>query len=53
MGLAGSRPPERFSLGFLSGGYGQEELDRAGAFRVYSDAADMLMHIEQLGLPAE
>ncbi len=41
-------------VGFLSGGgYGQEELERAGAFRVYSDAADMLMHIEQLGLPGE
>ena len=38
-------------VGFLSGGYGQEELERAGAFRTYSDAADMLMHIEQLGLP--
>ena len=38
-------------VGFLSGGYGQEELERAGAFRVYSDAADMLLHIEQLGLP--
>lgn len=38
-------------VGFLSGGYGQEELERAGAFRVYSDAADLLMHIEQLGLP--
>ncbi|HEX4783070.1 MAG TPA: HAD family hydrolase [Candidatus Sulfotelmatobacter sp.] len=40
-------------VGFLSGGYGQEELERAGAFRVYSDAADMLMHIEQLGLPGK
>lgn len=40
-------------VGFLSGGYGQEELERAGAFRVYSDAADLLMHIEQLGLPGE
>jgi phosphoglycolate phosphatase-like HAD superfamily hydrolase len=38
-------------VGFLSGGYAQAELERAGAFRVYSDAADMLMHIEQLGLP--
>jgi len=34
-----------------SGGYGVEDLERAGAFRVYSDAADMLMHLEQLGLP--
>ncbi len=40
-------------VGFLSGGYGQEELERAGAFRTYSDAADMLMHIEQLGLPGK
>jgi HAD superfamily hydrolase (TIGR01509 family) len=35
----------------LSGGYGQEDLERAGAFRVYSDPADLLMHLEQLGLP--
>jgi HAD superfamily hydrolase (TIGR01509 family) len=40
-------------VGFLSGGYAQEELERAGAFRVFSDAADMLMHIEQLGLPGK
>lgn len=38
-------------VALLSGGYGQEDLERAGAFRVYSDPADMLMHIEQLGLP--
>ncbi len=40
-------------VGFLAGGYGQEELERAGAFRVYSDAADMLMHLERLGLPGK
>jgi HAD superfamily hydrolase (TIGR01549 family) len=38
-------------VALLSGGYGQEDLERAGAFRVYSDPADMLMHLEQLGLP--
>jgi HAD superfamily hydrolase (TIGR01509 family) len=38
-------------IGVLSGGYGEEELERAGAFRVYSDAAEMLEHLEQLGLP--
>lgn len=38
-------------VALLSGGYGQEDLERAGAFRVYSDPADLLMHIEQLGLP--
>lgn len=40
-------------VGLLSGGYGEEDLERAGAFRVYSDPSDMLMHIEQLGLPGE
>jgi HAD superfamily hydrolase (TIGR01509 family) len=37
-------------VGLLSGGYGPDELERAGAFRVYCDPADMLMHLEQLGL---
>jgi HAD superfamily hydrolase (TIGR01509 family) len=36
-------------VGLLCGGYSQEELERAGAFRVYADPADMLMHIEDLG----
>ena len=37
-------------VGILSGGYGREELERAGAFRVYADPADMLLHIEDLGI---
>lgn len=37
-------------VSLLSGGYGPEELERAGAFRVFSDPADMLLHLEQLGL---
>ncbi len=40
-------------VALLSGGYGQEDLERAGAFRVYADPADMLMHLEQLGLPGK
>jgi HAD superfamily hydrolase (TIGR01509 family) len=40
-------------VGLLSGGCGQAELEGAGAFRVFSDPADLLMHIEQLGLPGE
>jgi len=40
-------------VGVMSGGYGREELERAGAFRVYSDPAELLMHIEQLGLPGK
>ncbi len=40
-------------VALLSGGYGTSELERAGAFRIYSDPADMLAHLEQLGLPGE
>lgn len=40
-------------VGLLSGGTSTSELEGAGAFRVYSDPADLLMHIEQLGLPGE
>ncbi|MGA9389826.1 MAG: HAD-IA family hydrolase [Candidatus Sulfotelmatobacter sp.] len=37
-------------VGLLCGGYSQEELERAGAFRVYADPADMLLHLEDLGI---
>jgi HAD superfamily hydrolase (TIGR01509 family) len=39
------------AVGMLSGGYGEEELQKAGAFRIYTDPEDMLLHLEQLGLP--
>ncbi|UGB37855.1 HAD family hydrolase [Frateuria soli] len=35
-------------VGLLSGGYGQEELERAGAFRVYEEPADLLRHIDEI-----
>ena len=38
------------SVGLLSGGYSQAELEQAGAFRVYADPAEMLAHIEDVGL---
>jgi HAD superfamily hydrolase (TIGR01509 family) len=37
-------------VGVLSGGYGREELERAGAFRVYEDAADLDRHLDELGI---
>jgi HAD superfamily hydrolase (TIGR01549 family) len=37
-------------VGLLSGGYGREELQTAGAFRVYEDPADMLVHLDELGI---
>ena len=40
-------------VGLLCGGYAQEELERAGAYRVYDDPGDLLAHIEELGIPTE
>ena len=37
-------------VGVLSGGYGREELERAGAFRVYDDPADLQAHLDELGI---
>ena len=39
--LAGVRK-RALGVGLLSGGHGQGELERAGAFRVYADPADLL-----------
>jgi HAD superfamily hydrolase (TIGR01509 family) len=36
-------------VGVLSGGYGLDELQDAGAFRVYEDPADLLLHIDEVG----
>jgi phosphoglycolate phosphatase-like HAD superfamily hydrolase len=36
-------------VGLLSGGYSQDELERAGAYRVYEDPADLLNHIDEVG----
>lgn len=35
-------------VGLLSGGYGREELERSGAFRVYDDPADLLRHVDEV-----
>ncbi len=37
-------------VGLLSGGYGRGELQSAGAYRVYDDPADMLAHLEEVGV---
>jgi len=37
-------------VGLLCGGYGREELERSGAFRIYADPKEMLLHIEDLGI---
>jgi len=37
-------------VGLLCGGYGREELEGSGAFRIYADPEEMLLHIEDLGI---
>ena len=39
-------------VGLLSGGYGEEELARSGAFRVYADPADLLRRIDEVAARA-
>lgn len=51
--LLAARRARALGVGVLSGGYGQEELERAGAYRVYEDPADLLLHIDELGIRAE
>src|SRR5690242_11624991 len=35
-------------IGLLAGGYGREELQQAGALRVYDDPADLLAHVDEV-----
>jgi HAD superfamily hydrolase (TIGR01509 family) len=39
-------------VGLLSGGYGRQELETAGAYRIYDDPADLLAHLDELGVRA-
>src|SRR5207302_761833 len=50
--LLAARRARALSIGLLSGGYGQEELERAGAYRVYQDPADLLRHLDEVGIRA-
>ncbi len=48
--LLAARRAGMLSVGLLSGGYGADELGRAGAFRVYRDAAELDESLDELGL---
>jgi phosphoglycolate phosphatase-like HAD superfamily hydrolase len=50
--LLAARRARALGVGLLSGGYGQEELDPAGAYRVYQDPADLLRHLDEVGVRA-
>jgi len=47
--MLAARRARALGIGFLSGGYGSEELERAGAYRVFQDPADMLDHLDEVG----
>ena len=47
--MLAARARRALGIGLLSGGYGEEELERAGAYRVYEDPADMLGHLDEVG----
>jgi HAD superfamily hydrolase (TIGR01509 family) len=48
--LLAAQRARALGIGLLSGGYGREELERAGAYRVYADTAEMLARIEEVGV---
>lgn len=48
--ILAARRARSLGIGLLSGGYGREELDQAGAFRVYNDPADLLDHLDEVGI---
>jgi HAD superfamily hydrolase (TIGR01549 family) len=47
--MLAARRARGLGVGLLSGGYGQDELERSGAIRVYEDPADLLRHIDEVG----
>lgn len=50
--LLAAQRARALGVGLLSGGYGQDELERAGAYRVYQDPADLLRRLDEVGVRA-
>jgi HAD superfamily hydrolase (TIGR01549 family) len=48
--LLAARRARSIGIGLLSGGYGREELQAAGAYRVYDDPADLFSHLDEVGV---
>ena len=47
--MLAARRARALGIGLLSGGYGEDELVRSSAYRVYEDPADLLEHIDEVG----
>jgi HAD superfamily hydrolase (TIGR01509 family) len=50
--LLAARRAGALGVGLLSGGYGEDELVRAGAYRVYEDPVDLMRHLDEVGVRA-
>jgi HAD superfamily hydrolase (TIGR01549 family) len=48
--LLAAQRARALGVGLLSGGYGEDELERAGAYRVYQDPLDLLQHLDEVGV---
>jgi HAD superfamily hydrolase (TIGR01509 family) len=48
--LLGAQRARALGVGLLCGGSGQRELEGAGAYRVYRDPADLLAHLNEIGV---
>lgn len=48
--LLAARRAKTLGIGLLTGGYGREELERAGAYRVYDDPKQMLENLQDIGV---
>lgn len=51
--LLAARRARMLSIGLLSGGYGEDELTRAGAFRVCRDATELRWLLDEIGILPE
>ena len=50
--LLAAQRARALGVGLLSGGFGQDELMNAGAYRVYRDPADLNAHLDEIGIRA-
>jgi len=48
--ILAARRAGMLGIGLLSGGYSEDELSRAGAFRVYSDPRELHHSLDELGI---
>jgi HAD superfamily hydrolase (TIGR01549 family) len=48
--LLAARRARALGVGLASGGYGKDELESAGAYRVYDDPLDLLTHLDEVGV---